>query len=84
MTIESQIRDFIVDLQQWDGDPAQLTSEASLLDMEVIDSLGIYELVSYIETTYGVTVDDIDVTPANFETLESIRRYVEARSGGPQ
>ena len=48
----------------------------SLLATGVIDSLGVMELVGFVEQTFGVTVDPAEITEVNFGSLAGIARYV--------
>jgi acyl carrier protein len=58
-----------------DGDP--------LLGNGILDSLGILEVVSFVETEFGITVADEELLPESFESIASIARFVEdKRSGG--
>lgn len=52
---------------------------ANLLEEEVIDSLGIFTLVSFIEDRFGVGVDPEEVNLDNFETVEAIATLVQGK-----
>ncbi|MFV2001272.1 MAG: acyl carrier protein [Acidimicrobiia bacterium] len=52
---------------------------ANLLEEEIIDSLGIFTLVSFIEDRFGVTVDPEEVNLDNFETVAAVTRLVESK-----
>ena len=52
---------------------------ANLLEEEVIDSLGIFTLVSFIEDSFGVSVEPEEVNLDNFETVEAITNLVLAK-----
>lgn len=52
----------------------------NLIEMGVIDSLSILSLVSYLEKEFGIKIDDMDLMPDNFETIESICALVRAKS----
>ncbi len=54
----------------------------SLLDSGLIDSTGIYELVSFVESEFDVRVNDEEIVPENFESIESIARFVDAKRDG--
>ena len=49
---------------------------ANLLEEEIIDSLGIFTLVSFIEDKFGVTVEPEEVNLDNFETVEAVANLV--------
>jgi peptidyl carrier protein len=70
-----RIRVFIVDELGWRG--AELTPDFPLLENRVIDSLGLFRIVGFIEDSYGVSIPDEKVVPANFQTLTTIAGLVE-------
>ena len=52
---------------------------ANLLEEEIIDSLGIFTLVSFIEDKFGVSVDPEEVTLDNFESVTAVTKLVEGK-----
>ena len=52
---------------------------ANLLEEEIIDSLGIFTLVSFIEDSFGVSVEPEEVNLDNFETVEAIASLVNGK-----
>ncbi|MGD2061927.1 MAG: acyl carrier protein [Acidimicrobiia bacterium] len=80
MTTHDRIRSFIVDQLQFRGDPADLTDDLPLLEKEVLDSMGIFELVSFLEQEYGVEIDDTELVADNFATIDHVAKMVEAKS----
>ena len=57
----------------------QLGETDSLLERGIIDSMGVMELVAFIESEFGVAVQDDDVTEENIGTLRAIGAYVASR-----
>ena len=70
-----RIRGFIVDELGWRG--PELTPDFPLLENRVIDSLGLFRIVGFLEDTYGVSIPDEKVVPANFQSLTTIAALVE-------
>ncbi|HPN36282.1 MAG TPA: phosphopantetheine-binding protein [bacterium] len=56
-----------------------LESDENLLSQGLIDSMGILKLVSFIESNFGIKVDNEDIVPENFETLNDMSRFVEKK-----
>lgn len=56
----------------------QFTDDDSLLAKGVIDSLGVMELVGFVEERWSMSVQAEDITEANFGTLAGVARYVAA------
>ncbi len=51
-------------------------SDTLLLEEKVIDSMGVIELVAFLEATYGVEFTDDDLTVDNFKTIGSISELI--------
>jgi acyl carrier protein len=78
MATEDTIRRFILDELTYAGDPAELDDvDFPLLDNKVIDSLGLFHMVTFLETEFGVEVDDEELVPDNFGSLRLIAQLVE-------
>ena len=57
----------------------ELTGELSLLDSGIVDSLGILDLVGFIEEQFGIVAEDDDLVPENFDSIDSLVRFVRER-----
>ena len=53
-----------------------LTRESSLLDSGIVDSLGILDLVGFLEERFGIEAQDDDLVPDNFESIDSLVRFI--------
>ena len=51
-------------------------SDTLLLEEKVIDSMGVIELVAFLEGTYKVEFTDDDLTVDNFKTIGSISNLI--------
>jgi len=56
-----------------------LSDTDSLLRTGVISSLGMMELVTWVEETFGLQVDPADITEQNFDSLANIARFVSQK-----
>lgn len=72
--IERDIRSFIVQ-HFLGGNAAKLSQNGSLLG-DVIDSMGVLNLVSYLQERFGITVEDDEVNPENLDTIDNLVAYV--------
>jgi acyl carrier protein len=79
VSVGSQIEQFIVNNLHSGRDVDSLTDDYDLLAGEVIDSLGIAELITFLEKEYGIQVDDGDLDPENFRTVGKIVAFVESK-----
>jgi acyl carrier protein len=64
-------------------DPALLPlgNATSLLETGVLDSLSLLRLVVFIQERFGIVVDDVDLIPENFDTVDAICAYLSSRDG---
>ena len=58
-----------------------LTDDVSLLESGIVDSIGILEIVAFIEKSFQVTISDDDLTPENFNSIKAIAAFLQARVG---
>jgi acyl carrier protein len=56
-------------------------SDTLLLEEKVIDSMGVIELVAFLEETYKVEFIDDDLTVDNFKTIGSISELILSKNG---
>lgn len=61
------------------GDGEQLTNETSFLDSGIIDSTGILELITFLEETYNITIEDDELIPENLDSLNSVAKFIEQK-----
>ena len=48
----------------------------------VVDSFGLTQLIVFVEDELGVTIDDVDVVPENFQTLTALTDFVTRKLEG--
>jgi acyl carrier protein len=73
MDIRKGIRQFLREYFILDED---LGDDASFLESGVVDSTGVLELVLFAEETFGIQVDDHDVVPENFDSVNQLAAYI--------
>jgi acyl carrier protein len=76
--ISDRIKDFIATELLFEDSSASLSDDTPLL-AGVIDSLGLMQLISFIEEEFDVAIDDSEVTASNFRTVADIERLVEQK-----
>ena len=80
MSIASDLERFILDEIVQGTDVESVDPREDLLASGVIDSHGLMEVVTFLESRYGVAVSDDDLLPENFESLESIEAFVTRKA----
>ena len=59
------------------GSRDRLDPDESLISTGVIDSLGMLRLISFLEESFNIKVNDGDVLDTNFDSLNKIAAFVE-------
>lgn len=72
-----EVRAFVEDNFLYLHPDLELGDDDDLLAAGVVDSLGFVELVEEVQSRYGVTVSDIEITEENFGSIAAIARFVE-------
>jgi len=71
------VENFLYMRQNVEVDP-----DASLLRKGVLDSMGVLEMIGFVEESFGISVDQDEVTMEHFGTLNAITRYIESKLAG--
>lgn len=69
------IRAFIVDEFLPDVSVEELGYDDDL-DGDIIDSLGVLQVIAWIEDTFGLVLDDADIGPESFRSVTAIDRFI--------
>jgi acyl carrier protein len=72
--IRQDIRTFLE--QDLSRDLAGVDDTASLLQAGVLDSLGVMQLVAFLQDRFGIVVSDDDLVPENLESVGAIVGFV--------
>lgn len=76
-----KIRTMILENFLGGGAADTLKDDISLERSHIVDSVKTLELIMFLEETFGVTVDNDDAVPENFDTVNAIVAYVERKLG---
>lgn len=74
--IGSAVRRFIAENFLFRDDDDAIRDDQSLLDAGIIDSTGVLELISFLETTFGIEVLDDEMLPDNLDSIRCISNFV--------
>lgn len=83
--ITKKIKQFIVDEYMPDVPVDDLDADYDLMTSGAIDSLGLLQMVAWLETEFDVVVDDSALGPDSFRTVNDIKSFIEqskAADGG--
>ena len=75
MSTPERVRQFI-ETNFYIADKSQLLDDTSLLEKGMVDSTGIMEVVAFLESEFGVKVDDTEILPENLDAIARISAFV--------
>jgi acyl carrier protein len=76
----AEVRAYVVE-QFMFGEPGKLSNDDSLLDRGILDSMGVLELVAFVEQRFEVKVDDHELVPENLDSISRIAAFVQRKRG---
>lgn len=74
----SDVRQFVVETFLF-GNAGTLNDQTSFLDEGVIDSVGMLELINFLEAHYGIAIADVEVIRDNLDSLDKVRRFLQTK-----
>lgn len=79
MNIEASVEKFILEDLLSGSRNTKIGLDESLVSSGILDSLALLRMIAFLEEKFGVVVNDDEVIPENFETINVIKAFVEAR-----
>ncbi|MCU0508284.1 MAG: acyl carrier protein [Anaerolineae bacterium] len=79
MNVEAIIRAYIAENILFSGNGYPYRDDASFLDGGIIDSANVMELVMFVEEKFGLSVEDTDIVPDNFDSVRLLAAYVRRK-----
>ena len=61
-----------------DADVGELAIEDDLIDLNFIDSMGVMQLLEFIESRFGIEVPIEDVVIENFYSVQAMTTYLQS------
>ena len=77
--LEQKLRQFVIDNFLF-GDSKGLRNNSSFLDQGVIDSTGMLELVTYVEETFSIHVEDSELVPENLDSIDQLVNFIQRKT----
>ena len=77
--IKSEVRDFVVDNFLFREDRDSVSDSESLLENGLMDSTGVLELVAFLESEMGIEIEDAEIVPENFDSIDNISNYAGSK-----
>ena len=76
---QEDIQAFITETFLFGRTDIVINATDSFLDKGIIDSTGVLELVTFLESKYGITIKDEELTPENLDSISNVLRFLQAK-----
>jgi acyl carrier protein len=77
--LKNKIKTFIIENFLF-GNANGLNDDTSFLEEGIIDSTGVLELVTFLEETFAITVEDEELIPENLDSISNVTVFVEKKT----
>lgn len=79
MSTEERIKDFLA--EEFMVESKNLHYDDSFLELGLIDSTGVLELVAFVEENFGIAVKDHEIVPDNFDSINKLAGFIRKKRG---
>jgi acyl carrier protein len=80
--LEAIVNDYISRELVQDATLLPLGNATPLLETGILDSLSLLRLVMFIQEQFGIAVDDLELVPEHFSSVDAICAYLRSGAGG--
>lgn len=77
----SALRRLILEDYLFTVDESALSDDMSFLEEGILDSMGILEIMMFLEDEFQVTVREDEMIPDNLDSIENLLVYIERKKG---
>jgi acyl carrier protein len=77
--VEARLRSFLAENFILPDRVGTLGGDESFLENGIIDSTGVLEVIFFVEENFDIHVDDHEVVPENFDSLNRLVAYVAGK-----
>jgi acyl carrier protein len=78
VAIEQQIRDYIQQNFLF-GNPVEFGNQDSFLELGIVDSTGVLELVTFVQETFNLEIKDEEIVPENLDSIQNLAEFVRRK-----
>jgi acyl carrier protein len=74
--IKTKVKEFIKDNFLLGAESKNFNDDDSFFKKGIIDSTGVLELVSFVEATFDIKVEDEELMPDNFDSIDKVVVFI--------
>jgi acyl carrier protein len=76
------IKQYVINEFLPDVGSSDLDEDYNLVDGGVIDSLAVLKVLTWLEKRFEISMDDVDLSPADFQSITAMTSFVERAMTG--
>ena len=76
--MQNEIREYL-NAHTPQANDMQFSDNESLLAAGIIDSMSMVGLISFLEQEFGIRIDEDDMTPEHFDSINAIAEYIRQK-----
>lgn len=80
--VKSRTREYIKEAFLLGSGYLDVPDDGSLLELGIIDSTGVLELMQFLCEQFGIEIQDEEILPENLDSLDNIGRFVVFKKTG--
>ena len=80
MNVKTALEQFIVDEIMLADNGTKIDPDESLISNGTLDSLGLLRLIAFIEEQFDIEVEDGEVVPDNFQSLNVMDAFLAGKT----
>jgi acyl carrier protein len=78
--VKEKVRAFVLEYAA-DRGVTEIKDDEPILTNNIIDSLGSLRMIDFLETAFPLTIEDTDMLPENFQTLNDVEIFINRKLG---
>jgi acyl carrier protein len=82
MKIKDQLRNYLAKNLLFSDKGFNYYDDTSFQEEGIIDPCGVIELIAYIKETFDVDIEDQEVTPENFDSVNKLAVFLHRKMNG--
>jgi acyl carrier protein len=84
MKLHDRIRRYLAERILYVDDGLPYDDDSSFIGEGLIDSMGVMELVSFVQSEFGLKVEPQELTPEHFDSVNKLAAYIGRKVGAEQ
>lgn len=77
--IQQEVRQFVIENFVFDNDGHNISDDDSFFDTGLLDSMGVLTLMEFVREKFGISVEDGELLPENWDSVNRVTAFVRAK-----